>query len=62
MRQFDELSSRDLLTIIMIQNEIMLAKLDNRASYITPADQAKLDEAWRIEKSDIRKMDDAKKP
>ncbi|MDB5612072.1 MAG: hypothetical protein JWP25_8972 [Bradyrhizobium sp.] len=42
-----EIELREMIIATMNQNELILAKLENRATYLTPEDQAKLDQIFK---------------
>lgn len=50
---------RDMLAKIILQNAAILAKLEDHK--LSPEDQAKVDEIFAIETSDIAKIDTAQK-
>lgn len=52
---------REMLFVIMIQNENILAELEEREPKLTPEDQARVDEIFEIETRDVKKIDDAMK-
>lgn len=51
---------REMIIATMNQNELILAKLNNRATYLTPEDQAKLNEIFDTSIADTAKIDAAK--
>lgn len=47
---------REMLVATMNQNELILAKLENRATYLTPEDQAKIDQIFKAATADTAKL------
>jgi hypothetical protein len=52
---------REMLVATMNQNELILAKLENRATYLTPEDQAKIDQIFKTATADTAKLAAANK-
>ncbi len=47
---------RELIVATMNQNELILTKLTERPTYLTPADQAKLDQVFKTLAADTAKL------